>query len=212
MVFSFYPLIFLGFYSLFIASIHISAPDHWLTISFISRKKKWNQRKEAAFSSLVGALHAIFSISIAIVVVYVGLITLSDFRVLFDVIAGYFLLLGGSAYSIYFIIKSYRNPFSEEEMEEHESRADASSFALGLSLSPDLAAVSVILLGVPLGDVAVGIASLIFVGTSMALLPVLVMLSSKGMGRAMSKIRPEVNDIVLGLVLALTGLSLIIFQ
>jgi len=208
----FYPLLFLSLYSLFIASVHISAPDHWLTISFISRKKRWNQRREAAFSSMVGALHALFSLTIALFVVYVGLFTILDFRVLFNVIAGYFLLVGGSAYSLYFLIKTYRNPFREEEMEEHEAGADASSFALGLSLSPDLAAVSVILLAVPLGYPAVGFASLIFTVTSMILLPILVMLSSKGIGRALSRIRPEVNDIVLGLVLALTGLSLIIFQ
>ncbi|MGC8505730.1 MAG: hypothetical protein ACP5NK_03355 [Thermoplasmata archaeon] len=202
----------MSFYSLFIASVHISAPDHWLTISFISRKKRWNRRKEATFSSMVGGLHAVFSLSIALLVVYIGLFSISDFRLLFNLIAGYFLLAGGSAYSAYYIIKSYRNPFSEEAMKEHESKADASSFALGLSLSPDLAAVSVILLAIPLGYLAIGISSVIFIVTSMALLPILVMLSTKGMGKALSGIRPEINDIVLGLVLALTGLSLIIFQ
>ncbi|MFG1518978.1 MAG: hypothetical protein AAE977_00675 [Thermoplasmataceae archaeon] len=208
----FYPFLFLSLYSLFVASVHISAPDHWLTISFISRKKRWKQNREAAFSSMVGALHALFSLTIAVFIVYIGIFTILDFRVLFDVIAGYFLLIGGSAYSLYFIIKTYKNPFRKEEIEELESRADASSFALGLSLSPDLAAVSVILLAVPLGYLAVGIASLIFTVTSMILLPILVMLSSKGIGRALSRIRPEVNDIVIGLVLALTGMSLIIFQ
>jgi hypothetical protein len=212
MVSIFIPLFFLSLYSLFIASVHISAPDHWLTISFISRKKRWNRRKEAAFSSMVGGLHAVFSLSIALLIVYIGLFSISDFRLLFNLIAGYFLLAGGSAYSAYYIIKSYRNPFSERSMEEHESRADASSFALGLSLSPDLAAVSVILLAIPLGYLAIGISSAIFLVTSMALLPTLVMLSSKGMGKALSGIRPDINDIVLGMVLALTGLSLIIFQ
>ncbi len=207
-----FTVVYLLLYSVFIASVHISAPDHWLTISFISRKKKWVARKEAVFSSGIGALHAIFSIGIAIIAVYIGLYSIPDFRRVFDQVAGYFLLVGGTAYGMYFVIKTLRHHFSLENLEAENFKGSASSFALGLSLSPDLAAVSVILLGVPLGFLAVGAAALVFIVTSMIFLPFLVLVSSKGIGKLLSRIRPEVNDIALGTILAFTGLSLIIFQ
>lgn len=194
--------------------IHMSAPDHWVTLTVLGRSLKWNRAKLALFSLITGAGHSAISIVLGFIVVAVGLVFSAHVTQYLTEAIGAIMIIAG----LYTGLRSlFRNEHSHEhahaEAPEGEKSAarGASYFAvLGAALSPDLSILPIFLASVPVGWLLAVNTAIIFAVASILTMLLLVMISSFGMARAIEKLPPKYNDALVGFVIAAVGVYVIL--
>lgn len=185
----------LALVALFVSSLHMVAPDHWLPLTVISSAKSYSSGKKYGVAAALGFTHAGTSIAIALAVFYVGFVLVHSYMSYF-LLAGQLLLV---VIGIYFIVNGYL-----EESEGDTSFSQAS--ALSVSAFPDLSIMPIIISAASLENFQIAAILTIFAVASGLSLTAMVYVAGKGLGKAISKVPPKYIDYVVGGVLILTAL------
>lgn len=180
--------------ALFVSSIHMVAPDHWLPLSVIASARSYSPSKKYVAAAALGFAHAGTSIAIAIAVFYAGIVLIHQYL-------GYLILVGQVLLvivGIYFIINGYR-----EGREEETSFTETS--AISISAFPDFSLLPMVISAASLSTLQISGILAVFALSSGLSLMAMVFVAEKSLGKALAKIPPKYMDYVIGAVLILTA-------
>ncbi len=197
--------------------LHMSAPDHWLTLVIIGRVLGWRRSQLVAVSLITGLGHVLLSVLLGLGIVALGLVfsqLVSHYVTLAVALA---MIVAGSAYTL-ISIAGRTDTSAEKEAEEellrtqNRSRRGVSYFAvLGAALSPDLSILPIFLAAVPVGLVFAAYAAVIFGAASLLTIVFLTYVGSAGLASALERVPSKYNDALVGLVIAAVGGYILVF-
>ena len=201
--------------------LHMSAPDHWVTLCILGRVAGWRRLKLLAVSTVAGLGHVILSIALGLLVVLVGYIFSSLISFYFTLAVGAIMLVVGLFVGIRALLSKEAAINEAELMEEDRRKLQSSDkkgmkkgagyFAvLGAALSPDLSIVPIFLVTARLGFILTLYTALVFAIASIATIVLLVALGSIGLAKAFERIPPKYNDSLVGFVVAAVGVYIIV--
>lgn len=201
--------------------LHMSAPDHWVTLCILGRVAGWGRVKLLAVSTVTGLGHVVLSIALGLLVLLVGYIFSSLISFYFTLAVGAIMLVVGLFVGIRALLSKEAAINEAELMEEDKQKMQRSEnkgmkkgagyFAvLGAALSPDLSIVPIFLVTAPLGFTLTLYTALVFAIASIATIVLLVALGSIGLARAFERIPPKYNESLVGFVVAAVGVYIIV--
>lgn len=164
-----------------ISALHMIAPDHWVPVTVVSYRSRLSRRRTYFLAILVGLTHGVSSVILSSVIAAIGSLFLPDAYIrLFSV-----LLL--AAIAAYILFNSIR---------ESRESAGIESASLLVSVIPDPALVPFILIAGTFGAVYSYFMMAAFVVAASISLLVVVILSMRGLERALAGIKPQTVDVV----------------
>lgn len=172
------------------------APDHWVPLTVVSSRMNYPKRKIYISAALLGMLHAITSEAIAGVALLIGVLLVRSYLTYME-IASVVLLV---AVGIYFVANGY----TEKEPESGYAVASIKSI-LAISAFPDFALIPIMLAGSSLSVLNIAWILVAFIIISSISLTIMAYASSRGLSRALEKIRPRYIDYLMGLILFATA-------
>ena len=194
--------------------LHMSAPDHWVTLCILGRASGWANGRLFGVTLITGVGHVVLSIALGLVVVVVGLV-FSNLVSLYFALAVGFIMVGVG------LFVGVRSLLSREQKldvasvaanEKKQIQKGAGYFAaLGAALSPDLSIVPIFLIAAPVGLGLAVDTAIVFAAASILTIVLLVMLGSAGLARAFERIPPKYNDALVGFVIAAVGAYIVVF-
>lgn len=202
--------------------LHMSAPDHWVTLSLLGRKAEWTRRKLFGISLATASGHVAFSVVLGLIVVFVGLAVSTVFSHFLSIGIGVVMLVSGLIFGTRPLLAKTEAETPEQELKEEEERLlrhekrgtelkGIGYFAvLGAALSPDLSIVPVFLSAVPLGIMGSVYLSIVFAATSILTLLVLVQLGVGGLDKTFERVPEKYNDSLVGFVIAAIGIYILV--
>lgn len=198
--------------------LHMSAPDHWVTLCFLSKASGWSNKRLLSISITTAMGHSILSASLGLGIVAVGLLfsMLISFYLSFGV--GVIMLVIGLFIGIRALLsKEKREVTPEEKLLERAKNKNAarlkgiSYFAiLGAALSPDLSITPIFFASVPIGLLFAVYLFIIFVVASVLSQLVLVQVGAKGLAKTFEKIPEKYNDSIVGFIIAAIGIYILL--
>lgn len=196
--------------------LHMSAPDHWVTLVILGRSARWKDSRLMAVSFVTGAGHVALSIVLGFAAVALGLVFSKIIALYFTDAIGAAMVALGLLFAIRALV-SGKNELPEEEKAALEGRPvkainrSASYFAvLGAALSPDLSILPIFILAVPVGLSLAIYTAVVFTIASITVIVILVYIGSKGMAKAFEKLPPKYNDSIVGFVIAAVGVYVLV--
>ena len=197
--------------------LHMSAPDHWVTLVVLGRVSKWSRARLMGVGLMAAAGHVAFSVGLGFAIVGLGFFLPTYEMELVARGIGVAMLVGGLAYAVYVLRKNEQEDYEKEVAEElaEGERKHGRRFGyfavLGAALSPDLSILPIFLLAVPSGFGFTATAAVVFgIGSIFGLL-FFLFLGSAGLAKAFEKVPPKYNDALVGAVIAAVGLYTTIF-
>jgi hypothetical protein len=182
--------LYLIFISIILASLHMIAPDHWLPITILASKRKYNSSRTGVISLIIGFSHGAISLALSLLVAYAGI----DIFGVRDVKIGSIILL--IIVSVYIFI----NTVKERKISENVENS-----SLVVSFLPDPAFLPIILLAISEGTLFTGLLGLLFVIVSGFSLFTVVLLVQKSIIKKIENLEPVIVDYVVIIVLLLTA-------
>jgi hypothetical protein len=198
-----------------LGALHMSAPDHWATLTILGRIAKWKTPRLMAVGAAVAVGHVAISLALASAVVVLGLLFSKEVADYVSLVVGAGMLVGGLYYGIR-ELRAKAEVDLERETREKLSKSEKSGaklgyFAvLGAALSPDLSVLPVFLLAVPLGLGVVSETALVFALAAILALMVFLLLASAGLAGVLERIPPKYSDALVGFVIAVVGLYVLL--
>lgn len=198
--------------------IHMSAPDHWMTICILGRTSKWSKGKLFGVSLATGLGHVVLSIALGLGIVAVGLVFSRLISFYFSLGIGAIMLVIGLFIGIKSLFKK-NIPTINQEIEREENKIvnkrrgfrGVGYFAvLGAALSPDLSITPVFIASIPAGIFFALYLSLVFALASILCLVVLVQAGTMGLAKTFERIPEKYNDSIIGFVIAAIGIYIIL--
>ena len=197
--------------SALVGALHMSAPDHWVTLCILGRASRWNRSRLMAVSIVTASGHVALSIVLGFAVVVLGLVFTQGASEYVTMATGIVMLLAGSIYGVWTIVSSHGGDY-DRKAEEEGTRIGANMgrgvgyFAvLGGALSPDLSILPIFLLAAPVGLGLAVDTALIFAVGSILTLALLVLVGSMGLAEVFERIPPKYNNALVGFVIAAVG-------
>jgi nickel/cobalt exporter len=219
MAFSFIPFLFAA---AIVGALHMSAPDHWVTLSLLGRKVGWTRSKLFGISSATACGHVILSVVLGLIVVFVGLAVSALLSRYISLGIGAVMIVAGVIFGIRPLVAKPESETEEEELKEEEEKLlkhekqgrelkGIGYFAvLGAALSPDLSIVPVFLSAIPSGILGALYLSIVFAVASILTLLVLVQLGVRGLDKTFQHIPEKYNDSLVGFVIAAVGIYILV--
>ncbi len=194
--------------------LHMSAPDHWVTLCVMGKNLNWTRRRTFGVSLATASGHVFLSVLLGLSVVVVGLVFSRLVSVYLDLGIGIVMVAVGLFVGIRPFLaaneKSDGNDASKT-LEAGTAGRDISYFAvLGAALSPDLSITPVFLSAVPTGIYLALELALVFAAASILTLLVLVQVGTMGLGKVFERIPEKYNDSLVGFVIAVVGAYIIV--
>jgi hypothetical protein len=190
---------FLG--ALAVSVVHAIVPHHWLPFVLVGRRQKWPQKKVLGLLALGASVHMISTMAVGLLVGYLGHMIDQRFENLHGVIPGLILVAFGGG----FILSSFTH-------HHHHVSSRMAAFALvaSLAVSPCVAVAPFFLVLNPMGPVAI-----LKLCAGLSVVSVLIMtamgwLAVKGFDAVKLHWIEENEARVVGVLLALLGLTIII--
>ena len=182
--------------SIIIASVHMIAPDHWAPLAALSVSRKYSRSRTSRIAFLLGASHAGISVAVGALVVLLGLILSSFYsdalfvatEATLIVVAAYFLLNGYSE----------RKETGKSELYENS--------VLLVSIFPDFAIIPLMVYAFAMGSLKFSLIIIVFILSSALSLMIVTILSKRALGRIISRIKPNIMDYIISLILVLTAI------
>jgi nickel/cobalt exporter len=196
--------------------LHMSAPDHWVTLSVLSRNSQWSRPRILGVSLATASGHVVLSVILGLTVVFVGLVFSRLVSLYLDAVIGLVMVVVGLFVGIRPLVAKEREGHrAKDEFKISEDRSlskEISYFAvLGAALSPDLSITPVFLAAIPAGlDSALEL-SLVFAVASILTLVFLVQVGTAGLARAFERIPEKYNDSLVGFVIAIIGVYVLLW-
>ena len=192
--------------------LHMSAPDHWVTLCMLAQTSKWSTSRLMAVSLVTAFGHVVLSVALGLAVVLLGVVftrTLSEYL---TTAIGAVMLLAGAFYGVWAIVSNHKEDYQKEAEEEgarigrRGGRGVGYFAVLGGALSPDLSILPIFLLAVPMGlGLAIDTAIVFAVGSILSL-TLLVLVGSKGLSKVFARVPPKYNYALVGFVIAAVGI------
>lgn len=203
--------------------VHMSAPDHWVTLTVLSQNLKWSKAKLMAYTFITGIGHSVTSIVLGLAIVFFGFLFSRHVTFYITKAVGVLMLVVGLYVGIRNLLrkehiggdqlaKKDKGDIVNSDRLEEESTAKSIGYMaiLGAAMSPDLSVLPIFLIAVPVGIGAAFYISIVFAMASIATVIILVWVSSTGLSKALEKIPPKYNDSLVGFVIAAVGLYVMI--
>jgi len=198
----------------FVGILHMSAPDHWVTICLLSKMSGWSRRRLLGISVTTAAGHAFLSAALGLGIAVVGLAFSGLISFYLSLTIGTIMLAVGLFISLRVLVSKKKREVTPEEKLLERTRTDnaarlkgISYFAvLGAALSPDLSIAPIFLSSIPIGLLFAFYLFIIFVAASILTQLVLVQVGTKGLSKTFERIPEKYNDSIVGFVIAAIGI------
>ncbi|MDG6985390.1 MAG: hypothetical protein JRM73_01410 [Nitrososphaerota archaeon] len=196
--------------------LHMSAPDHWVTLCILGQRSSWSRARTLWFGAATAVGHVTLSLALGLLIVAAGMYfsrTLSD---LLTVGTGAVMVVGGLIYGFRVLLRDEPEDY-EREASEEAAKLKASGRGLGFfavlggALSPDLSVLPVFLLASQVSVGMVADTALTFATASVFTLLLLVLAGSEGLAKLLSKAPAKYNDSLVGFVIAAVGAYILLF-
>lgn len=204
--------------------LHMSAPDHWLTLCVLARNKKWAPKKLFGISLMTAIGHVALSVVMGLAVVIVGLVFSHLISYYLDTAIGIAMIGGGLVVGIIPLVR--KNPHNHDEHEhnhddqhKHKEKkygklaSKIGYFAvLGAVLSPDPSIIPIYLSAISAGFYFAIELSVIFATASILTLLLLVQLGTMGLVKTLAKIPEKYTDSMVGFVIIAIGIYVLVVR
>jgi len=202
-----------------VAVIHMSAPDHWVTLCCLGKSSGWGKRKMTVVSVITAAGHSVLSAILGLAVATVGLLFSRVISFYISVIIGAIMLVVGLFIGVRALVSKKKLEVTPEEKLLEEAESNKMSrlkgigyFAvLGVALSPDLSITPIFLASVPVGLLFAVYLFIIFVAVSILTQVILVEVGTQGLAKTLERIPEKYNDALVGFVISAVGVFIILF-
>ncbi len=209
--------------------LHMSAPDHWLTLCVLARNKQWTPKKLFRTSLITAVGHVALSVAMGLSVVAVGLVFSHLISSYLDTGIGIVMVIVGLIVGIMPLVgkRTHHHDHHEDEREhehdhhEHDNKDKKKNISklthgigyfaiLGAALSPDPSIIPIFLSAISAGFYFALELSLIFAISSIVTLLLLVQLGAAGLAKTLAKIPEKYNDSMVGFVIAAIGFYILV--
>ncbi len=210
--------------------LHMSAPDHWLTLCVLARNKKWAPKKLFGISFMTALGHVGLSIAMGLVVVVVGLVFSHLISYYLDTAIGIAMIGGGLVVGIIPLVRTthhhdhthdHEHDHTHEHVHDHghdkEKYGKLTSkigyFAvMGAALSPDPSIIPIYFSAISAGFYFAMELSIIFAIASIVTLLLLVQLGTMGLAKTLARIPEKYNDSMVGFVIMAIGIYVLVVR
>lgn len=213
-----------------VGMLHMSAPDHWLTLCVLARNKKWAPKKLFGISFMTAIGHVGLSVVMGLVVVIIGLVfshLISDYL---DIGIGIVMIVGGLVVGIIPLVR--KNPHHHDHSHDHDHNHEHGHnhehdegekygkltskigyFAvLGAALSPDPSIIPIYFSAISAGFYFALELSAVFAAASILTLLLLVQLGTMGLVKTLARIPEKYNDSMVGFVIMAIGIYVLVVR
>ena len=197
--------------------LHMSAPDHWLTLCVLARNKKWAPKKLFGISFMTAIGHVGLSVALGLVVVIIGLVFSHLISYYLDIGIGLVMVGAGLVVGIIPLVRKSEhhnhNPEHDEEKKYGKLTQKIGYFAiLGAALSPDPSIIPIYLSAISAGFYFALELSVVFAAASILTLVLLVQLGTMGLAKSLAKIPEKYNDSMVGFVIMAIGIYVLVVR
>ena len=200
--------------------LHMSAPDHWLTLCVLARNKKWTPKKLFGISFMTAIGHVGLSVIMGLVMVIIGLVFSHLISYYLDTGIGIVMVVGGLVVGIIPLVR--KNPHNHDHNHEHDHdegkkygklTSKIGYFAvLGAALSPDPSIIPIYLSAISAGFYFALELSVVFAAASILTLLLLVQLGTRGLVKTLARIPEKYNDSMVGFVIMAIGIYVLVVR
>lgn len=206
--------------------LHMSAPDHWITLCVLARNKQWAPKRLFGISLVTAIGHVGLSIVLGLGVVAVGLVFSHLISSYLDTGIGLVMVIAGLIIGIRPLVQKnahHNDHHTKHEREsqhhEHDNKDKKTGrftqgigyFAvLGAALSPDPSIIPIYLSAISSGFYFALELSVVFAIASILTLLLLVQLGTVGLAKTFEKIPEKYNDSLVGFVVAIIGIYVLV--
>ncbi len=202
--------------------LHMSAPDHWLTLCVLARNKKWAPKKLFGVSFVTAIGHVSLSVAMGLIVVVIGLVFSHLISYYLDIGIGLVMIGAGLVVGIIPLVRksaSHQHHHHDHEHEHNEEKkfgkltSKVGYFAiLGAALSPDPSIIPIYLSAISAGFYFALELSVVFAVASICTLLLLVQLGTVGLAKTLAKIPEKYNDSMVGFVIMAIGIYVLVVR
>jgi nickel/cobalt transporter (NicO) family protein len=193
--------------------LHMSAPDHWLTLCVLARNKKWAPKKLFGISFMTAIGHVALSVGMGLVVVIIGLAFSHLISYYLDTGIGLVMVGVGLVVGIIPLVRKsgHHHDHDHEEKKFGKLTSKVGYFAiLGAALSPDPSIIPIYLSAISAGFYFALELSVVFAIASIGTLLLFVQLGTVGLAKSLAKIPEKYNDSMVGFVIMIIGIYVLV--
>lgn len=203
--------------------LHMSAPDHWVTLCMLGRSAKWTRTKLFGISLTTATGHVILSVALGLGVVVAGIVFSHLISSYLDTGIAIIMIIVGLIIGVRSLVRKneHHHEHGHEHHDHHHDTDDEKNndkinrgvgyFAvLGAALSPDLSITPIYLSAIKAGFYFAIELSVVFAAASILTLLLLVQLGTVGLAKTFEKIPEKYNDSIVGFVIAIIGVYILI--
>jgi len=196
--------------------LHMSAPDHWVTVCMLGRSAKWTRTRLFGISLATAIGHVVLSIALGLGVVAVGLVFSHLISFYLDTGIAIIMITVGLIVGIRPLVRKNEHHHKHDHDEDNKKNSDKLNrgvgyFAvLGAALSPDLSITPIYLSAIKAGFYFAIELSVVFAAASILTLLLLVQLGTVGLAKTFEKIPEKYNDSMVGFVIAAIGIYILV--
>ena len=195
--------------------LHMSAPDHWVTVCMLGRSAKWTRTRLFGISLATAIGHVVLSVALGLGVVAVGLVFSHLVSFYLDTGIAIIMITVGLFVGIRSLVRK-KEPPHKHDNEDNKKNNDKLNrgvgyFAvLGAALSPDLSITPIYLSAIKAGFYFAIELSVVFAAASILTLLLLVQLGTVGLAKTFEKIPEKYNDSMVGFVIVAIGVYILV--
>jgi nickel/cobalt transporter (NicO) family protein len=197
--------------------LHMSAPDHWVTLCVLSRASGWNSRKLFNISLVTAVGHSVLSAALGFGIAIVGLLFSRLISSYISYAVGFVMLAVGLFIGARALVSKKKEEVTPGEKLLEKEKKNASSLkgigyfaVLGAALSPDLSITPIFFASIKVGILFAFYLLIIFVVTSILTQLVLVQVGTKGLAKTFEHVPEKYNDSIVGFIIAAIGIYIIL--
>ncbi len=189
--------------------LHMSAPDHWVTLCVLGQRASWSRNRLVGFGLAAATGHVLLSVLLGFGIVIVGTAFSKGISNSITTATGLVMVVVGTGYGLKKLFASrsedYLSDLDKETDKGSSGRRIPYFLVLGGALSPDLSILPVFLLAFPAGQWLVIDVALVFAVASILSLTAFLLVGSMGAARVLARIPPKYNKSLVGFVIAAVG-------
>ncbi|HEV2137833.1 MAG TPA: hypothetical protein VGR53_03260 [Nitrososphaerales archaeon] len=196
--------------------LHMSAPDHWVTLIILGRVSKWKRTHLLGVGVMTAVGHVALSVLLGFAILEVGIAISQQASFYITEGTGVIMVVSGLIYGVKEFMSNETEDYEQEVLEgvskkeENLGKRFRYFAVLGAALSPDLSILPIFLLAAPIGLAFAFDTAVVFAVASVLALLVFLLLGSAGLAKAFERIPPKYNDSLVGFVIALVGLYILL--
>jgi nickel/cobalt transporter (NicO) family protein len=196
--------------------LHMSAPDHWVTLCMLGRSAKWTRTRLFGTSLATATGHVVLSVALGLGVVAVGLVFSHLISFYLDTGIAVIMITVGLIVGIRPLVRKNEHHHKHDHDEDDKKKSDKLNrgvgyFAvLGAALSPDLSITPIYLSAIKAGFYFAIELSVVFAAASILTLLLLVQLGTVGLAKTFEKIPEKYNDSMVGFVITAIGIYILV--